>query len=67
MQAMEKDEISSDLWTVSPKQFFNILLARTMQGFYGSPRHGGNKDYASYRMLKLEYPLLIGQNRYLKN
>jgi gluconate 2-dehydrogenase gamma chain len=67
MQAMEKDEISSELWTVSPKQFFNILLARTMQGFYGSPRHGGNKDYASYRMLKLEYPLLIGQNRYLKN
>jgi gluconate 2-dehydrogenase gamma chain len=66
MQQMEKDEISSDLWTVSPKDFFNRLLARTMQGFYGSPRHGGNKDYASYRMLKLDYPLLIGQNRYLK-
>ena len=35
-----------------------------MQGFYGSPRHGGNKDYASYRMLGLDYPNIIGQNRY---
>jgi gluconate 2-dehydrogenase gamma chain len=64
MQLMEKDEIKSDLWDVSPKEFFNKLLARTMQGFYGSPRHGGNKDYASFKMLKLDYPLLIGQNRY---
>ncbi|GHV58020.1 gluconate 2-dehydrogenase [Bacteroidia bacterium] len=67
MQSMEKDEIQSGLWEVSPKEFFNRLLARTMQGFYGSPRHGGNKDYVSFKMLKLDYPLLIGQNRYLKN
>ena len=65
MQSMEKDEINSDLWKVSPKEFFNKLMVRSMQGFYGSPRHGGNKDYASFKMLKLDYPLLIGQNRYL--
>ncbi|MDR1718636.1 MAG: gluconate 2-dehydrogenase subunit 3 family protein [Dysgonamonadaceae bacterium] len=65
MQSMEKDEIKSDLWKIAPKDFFNKLLARTMQGFYGSPRHGGNKDYVSFKMLKLDYPLLIGQNRYL--
>ena len=35
-----------------------------MQGFYGSPRHGGNRNYASYRMLGLEYPPVLGQNRY---
>jgi len=35
-----------------------------MQGFYGSPRHGGNRNYASYKMMGLEYPRLIGQNRY---
>ena len=64
MQAMERNEIDSEQWEPSPKQFFDRLLNRTMQGFYGSPRHGGNKDYASYRMLKLDYPLLIGQNRY---
>ena len=64
MQSMEKDEINSDLWEVSQKDFFNKLLERTMQGFYGSPRHGGNKDYVSFKMLKLDYPLLIGRNRY---
>ncbi|MDR2626461.1 MAG: gluconate 2-dehydrogenase subunit 3 family protein [Dysgonamonadaceae bacterium] len=67
MQSMENDEIKSDLWNVSPQEFFNKLLARTMQAFYGSPRHGGNKDYISFKMLKLDYPLLIGQNRYLNN
>ena len=65
MKSMEKDEIKSDLWVVSPREFFNKLLDRTMQGFYGSPRHGGNKDYVSFRMMKLDYPLLIGRNRYL--
>ena len=64
MQSMEKDEIKSDLWKVSPKEFFNKLLDRTMQGFYGSPRHGGNKDYVSFKMMRLDYPALMGQNRY---
>ena len=66
LQSMEKDEIKSDLWKVSPKEFFEKLLARTMQGFYGSPRHGGNKDYVSFKMLRLDYPALVGQNRYSK-
>jgi gluconate 2-dehydrogenase gamma chain len=34
-----------------------------MQGFYGSPRHGGNRDYLSYRMLGIDYPQVIGRNR----
>ena len=67
LQSMEKDEIKSDLWKVSPKEFFNKLLDRTMQGFYGSPRHGGNKDYVSFKMMRLDYPALVGQNRYLKS
>jgi len=47
------------------KAFFNMILEHSMQGFYGAARHGGNKDYMSYRMLGLEYPLVIGQNRYM--
>jgi gluconate 2-dehydrogenase gamma chain len=43
-----------------------LAVDRTMQGFYGAPRHGGNKDYASFKMMKLDYPLLVGQNRYGK-
>jgi gluconate 2-dehydrogenase gamma chain len=46
------------------KKFFKMILTHTMQGFYGSPRHGGNKNYMSYTMMGIEYPLVIGQNRY---
>lgn len=33
------------------RQSFELILAHAMQGYYGSPRHGGNRDYASWRML----------------
>jgi len=44
--------------------FFELIRDHCMQGFYGSPRHGGNKDYVSFKMLGLDYPQIIGQNRY---
>jgi gluconate 2-dehydrogenase gamma chain len=27
------------------------VVSHTMQGFYGDPRHGGNRNWASWRML----------------
>lgn len=33
------------------KNFFALAVTHTMQGFYGSPRHGGNRDGASWVML----------------
>ena len=33
------------------KPFFDLVVAHTMQGFYGDPRHGGNRDYISWQML----------------
>lgn len=48
------------------RSFFRLLRDHTMQGYYGSPRHGGNKGYVSYRMLGLDYPVIEGQNRYDK-
>ncbi|UWZ82701.1 gluconate 2-dehydrogenase subunit 3 family protein [Occallatibacter riparius] len=44
--------------------FFALVRTHTMQGYYGSPRHGGNKDAVSYRMLGLDYPLLRGRAQY---
>jgi gluconate 2-dehydrogenase gamma chain len=35
----------------SEPAFFAMLVAHTMQSFYGSPRHGGNRDAVSWRML----------------
>jgi len=45
-------------------QLFSLIHDHSMQGYYGSPRHGGNKNNVSYKMLKLDYPKIIGQNRY---
>lgn len=35
-----------------PSKFFDKMRDQCMMGFYGSPKHGGNKNYVSYRMLR---------------
>jgi gluconate 2-dehydrogenase gamma chain len=35
-----------------------------MQGFYGDPRHGGNREGVSWKMLGLPYPPIRGRLRY---
>lgn len=65
MIKMEKGELPEEFWIESnQKSLFRLILDHTMQGFYGSPRHGGNKNYVSYKMMKLDYPHVMGQNRY---
>lgn len=34
--------------------FFEMLIDHTMQGFYGSPSHGGNQGEASWKMLGID-------------
>src|SRR5260370_16194033 len=34
--------------------FFAMVVDHTMQGFYGSPAHGGNLDEASWTMLGID-------------
>jgi len=36
--------------------FFSLLVRHTMEGFYGDPRHGGNKDRAGWTMLGFPGP-----------
>lgn len=65
LKALESGKAAKNHWPdQTSNAFFAMMIGHTMQGFYGSPRHGGNKDYASYKMLGLSYPLVIGQNRY---
>lgn len=33
------------------REVFNLILQHALQGYYGNPRHGGNYEYASWRML----------------
>jgi gluconate 2-dehydrogenase gamma chain len=65
MKFMESNQIGENEWSPGrPSEFFELILSHTMQGFYGSPIHGGNKDFMSFEMLRIDYPLVIGQNRY---
>lgn len=65
LEKMESGEFSGDYWKNNPPaKFFDMIRQHSLQGFYGSPVHGGNRDYISYHMLGLDYPNVIGQNRY---
>jgi gluconate 2-dehydrogenase gamma chain len=65
LEKMEAGEFTEGYWKDhSAVGFFDLIRQHSLQGFYGSPGHGGNRDYISYRMLGLDYPNVIGQNRY---
>lgn len=66
LRKMESGELPSTLWEgmLDQRTLFRKMIQHSMQGFYGSPRHGGNKNYMSFRMMKLDYPYIVGQNRY---
>jgi len=46
------------------KAFFQLILAHTRQGFYGDPRHGGNRNMVSWKMLGLPFPPVRGRQHY---
>ena len=54
VSALEKDA----------RPFFELVRSHTMQGYYGTPRHGGNRDAVSWRMLGLDEPPLRGRAQY---
>jgi gluconate 2-dehydrogenase gamma chain len=63
LRLIEAGKAPKELWGgLSQQAFFDRVLDHTRQGFYGSPRHGGNRNYVSYRMLGLAYPNLLAQN-----
>jgi gluconate 2-dehydrogenase gamma chain len=46
------------------KAFFDLVRSHTMQGYYGSPRHGGNRSAVSWHMLGLDEPPVRGRAQY---
>jgi gluconate 2-dehydrogenase gamma chain len=52
LAAVEKGEAPGEIWkTVSSPQFFELVWIHVLEGYYGPPEHGGNKDYASWKMV----------------
>jgi gluconate 2-dehydrogenase gamma chain len=64
LKALESGKAAGKTWSSqSSGEFFQMIRDHTMAGFYGSPRHGGNRNYVSFKLLKLDYPPIIGRNR----
>ena len=62
LQDVEKGAVEAADWSdVEPAAFFALLREHTMMGFYGDPRHGGNKDRVSWRMLGVPDPPIRGR------
>ena len=62
LQSMDKGQARGEYWMgISAKSFFDLVVSHTMQGFYGDPRHGGNRDRVSWKMLRLPYPPVRGR------
>jgi gluconate 2-dehydrogenase gamma chain len=65
LEKLEKGEAPGEVWKRrSSKAFFALVVDHTMQGFYGDPRHGGNRDGVSWKMLDLPYPPVRGRLQY---
>jgi gluconate 2-dehydrogenase gamma chain len=64
LRLVEAGKAPKELWDDPSQQtFFELVLDHTRQGFYGSPRHGGNRNYVSYRIMGLAYPNLLADAR----
>ncbi|MFZ0304034.1 MAG: gluconate 2-dehydrogenase subunit 3 family protein [Terracidiphilus sp.] len=75
---ISRERFGAPLESVSPPQqlavvtelesqnhaFFELVREHTLEGYYGSPRHGGNRDAVSWRMLGLDEPPLRGRAQY---
>jgi gluconate 2-dehydrogenase gamma chain len=46
------------------RAFFDLILTHTREGFYGDPRHGGNRDRVSWKMIGLPFPPVRGREHY---
>jgi len=65
LTALEKNKVPGEAWQgASAKAFFDLVVAHTMQGFYGDPRHGGNRDRVSWQMLGVPSTPVRGRSHY---
>ena len=65
LKELESENLPAKHWdTLDQGDIFRMMIGHAMQGFYGAPRHGGNKNYMSYKMMELDFPLVVGRNHY---
>jgi gluconate 2-dehydrogenase gamma chain len=64
LHRLEEGKAQGSAWKqLSAQEFFSTVVDQTMQGFYGDPRHGGNREGVSWKMLNIPYPPIRGRLR----
>ncbi|MGA7343003.1 MAG: gluconate 2-dehydrogenase subunit 3 family protein [Terracidiphilus sp.] len=63
LPAQQQDEIAGAIEQQNRK-FFDLVRSHNLEGYYGSPRHGGNRYAVSWRMLGLAQPPILGRSQY---
>jgi len=64
LHLLEDGKAPGAIWKqLSSSAFFAMVIDHTMQGFYGDPRHGGNREGVSWKMLNIPYPPIRGRLR----
>ena len=61
---MEQGQADRAFFADGGRQAFELVLAHAMQGFYGNPRHGGNRGYASWKMIGVPPLPVRGREHY---
>ncbi len=65
LHRLEDGQAPGAIWKqASSSEFFGLVIDHTMQGYYGDPRHGGNREGVSWKMLGLPYPPIRGRLKY---
>ena len=50
LRKVEKGEVATH-WPVNPREFFDRLVCQSVEGFYGDPGNGGNRNEVAWRMV----------------
>jgi len=53
LAAIETGDVKAT-WSISPSQFFEMLVNTTAEGFYSEPQQGGNRNAVSWVMTGFE-------------
>ena len=53
LRLVEAGEVLTN-WAVAPRDFFNLLIRTTAEGFYSEPEQGGNRNAVSWKMIGFE-------------